>query len=214
MILQPVRSGNRINPWSYLKAMRAGLKKEWSLHHGAFRRLLEWLDEGADSHGAKYLEMRRRLVAYFVRKNCTSVDDLADETLTRVARRLEEEGSIPDPPAHYCYVVAKFVFLEYQRRGSRDQIGLDDRLACALQTEAHPDREIRQKLLDRLDQCLAKLAADHRTLILEYYCGEAREKIAHRRALANSLGLTMNALSIRASRIRERLEACVKTPVG
>jgi len=193
--------------------MRAGLKKDWSLHHGAFRRLLDWLDEGTDSHGTKYLEMRRRLAAYFGRKNCISADDLADETLTRVARRLEEEGSIPDPPARYCYVVAKFILMEYRRRASCTQMGFDDRRSGAQQYEAHPDWESRQKLLDRLDQCLAKLDRDHRALILEYYCGEAREKIERRRALAERLGLTMNALSIRACRIRERLEACVKTPV-
>jgi len=29
--------------------------------------LLEWLDDGIDSQGEKYLEMRRRLVAYFDR---------------------------------------------------------------------------------------------------------------------------------------------------
>jgi DNA-directed RNA polymerase specialized sigma24 family protein len=194
--------------------MRAGLKREWSLHHGAFRRLLDWLDEGADSHGAKYLEMRRRLVAYFGRKSCTAADDLADETLTRVARRLEEEGSIPDPPARYCYVVAKFVFLESQRRADTAQVALDDRSFGALPEGKDPDGESKQKLLDRLDGCLAKLDGDHRELILEYYCGEAREKIERRRALADRLGLTMNALSIRACRIRERLEACVKMPVG
>jgi hypothetical protein len=32
---------------------------------GAFRQFLNWLDEGTDSSGEKYLEMRRRLVAYF-----------------------------------------------------------------------------------------------------------------------------------------------------
>jgi len=192
--------------------MRAGPKREWSLDHGAFRRLLDWLDEGADSHGAKYLEIRRRLAAYFGRKNCMPADDLADDTLTRVARRLEEEGTIADPPARYCYVVAKFVFLEYQRRGSRVDISLEDRPAGALRVEEHRDCESRQSLLDRLDQCLAELDSDHRALILEYYSGEAREKIEHRRALADTLGLSMNALSIRACRIRERLEECVKRP--
>ena len=31
-----------------------------TLTQTAFTRLLEWLDDGVDSHGAKYLEMRRR----------------------------------------------------------------------------------------------------------------------------------------------------------
>ena len=73
---------------------KAELKKNWLLTESSFRQFLNWLNEGVDSDGEKYLEMRRRLVAYFDRKNCSSPDELADETLNRVARRLEEEGSI------------------------------------------------------------------------------------------------------------------------
>jgi hypothetical protein len=70
-----------------------------------------------DSGGQKYLDMHRRLVSYFDHKNCASPRELADETLSRVARRLEEEGSITGAtPAHYCYIVARFVFLEHQRQ--------------------------------------------------------------------------------------------------
>src|SRR5258708_4664773 len=82
--------------------MSARLKRDWLLHEAAFRRFLDWLDEGVDSRGEKYVEIRRRLVSYFARKNCLTPDELADEALTRVARRLEEEGAITDaPPARY-----------------------------------------------------------------------------------------------------------------
>src|SRR5262245_31590503 len=91
---------------------KAEAKSTWRLTEGAFHGLLRWLDEGADSDGERYLEMRRRLVLYFDRKNCRAPDELADETLNRVARRLEEEGSITsDSPAHYCYIVARYVLL-------------------------------------------------------------------------------------------------------
>src|SRR5215470_10746617 len=91
-------------------------KADWSLSESSFARFLEWLDEGENSQGQKYLDMRRRLVTYFDRKNCLSPDDLADETLNRVARRLEEEGEIEsESPAKYCYTVARYVFLESLR---------------------------------------------------------------------------------------------------
>ena len=45
-------------------------KKRWTPTTTAFQRLLAWLDEGVDSRGEKYEEMRRRLVAYFERKRC------------------------------------------------------------------------------------------------------------------------------------------------
>ena len=69
-------------------------KSDWTLSESSFARLLEWLDDGSSTEGQSYLEMRGRLVTYFDRKNCLSPDDLADETLNRVARRLKEEGKI------------------------------------------------------------------------------------------------------------------------
>ena len=42
----------------------------------AFTRLLQWLDDGSDSRGERYLEMRRRLVAYFDRRNRPAADVL------------------------------------------------------------------------------------------------------------------------------------------
>ena len=87
----------------------------------SFTRLLECLDEGSDSRGERYLYMRRRLVAYFDRRNRPAADVLADETFDRVSRTLEESGCIMvTPPARYCYVVARFVLLEDIRRGDRN----------------------------------------------------------------------------------------------
>jgi DNA-directed RNA polymerase specialized sigma24 family protein len=161
--------------------------------------------------------MRRRLVAYFDRKNCLTPEELADETLNRVARRLEEEGEITDAtPAQYCYIVAKFVFLEYLRRGDRDHGSLDDSAvssSAALRraASAEPDDSAAEKevLLDCLDACLQKLEPENRELISLYYHGDQRARIDNRRQQAARLGLTVNALSIRACRIRGRLEACV-----
>src|SRR5215831_7336254 len=97
--------------------MAAGLQRGWSLSQDAFTKLLNWLDEGNDSKGERYLEIRRRLVQYFARKNCLSPDELADETLNRVARRLtEESAAATGSPARYCYILAKFVFLEACRK--------------------------------------------------------------------------------------------------
>jgi hypothetical protein len=197
----------------------AALKKDWILSPGAFQQFLKWLDGGVHSGGESYLEMRRRLVFYFDRRNCASPDDLADETLNRVARRLEEEGAITDAsPAHYCYIVAKFVFLEAVRAPENRKTNLEDltpsaQAASRLTVSALPDTEevAKERRLNCLEVCLRKLAGGHQELILEYYQGEQRAKIERRSQLAERLGLTMNALTIRACRIRTKLELCVKT---
>ena len=200
-----------------ISIQRAERKKDWVLTQSAFQQVLTWLDEGTESGGEKYLEMRRKLVSYFDRKNCTASDELADETLNRAARRLEEEGSITDTtPAHYCYVVAKFVFLEYLRRTERSGASLDAPSAsshAAVKPEAissqNDEAEKEERRLDCLERCLQKLEPESREIIIGYYRGEQRAKIESRRALAEALGVTLNALSIRACRIRDRLEDCV-----
>jgi hypothetical protein len=196
--------------------MSAELKRDWVPTRRAFERLLAWLDEGADSGGQRYLEMRRRLLHYFQRKRCLNPDDLADDTLNRVARRLEEAGQITDvPPARYCYIVAKFVLLEHLRQVDQQpgrQITPMDRPPdlSAGQQEA----ERRERLLECLDRCLRGLAEDDAALILDYYRGERRAKLDMRRRLAAERNLTSNALSIRACRIRDKLEACINACRG
>jgi hypothetical protein len=155
--------------------------------------------------------MRRRLVAYFERKRCLHPDDLADETLNRVARRLEEQGTITDtPPARYCYIVAKFVLLEYLRDPDTRKIQYrdgHDRASDAASEES--DAGDRERVYACLDRCLQALDHVERHLILEYYRGDQRGKIERRRQLAADLKLTANALAIRACRIRDKLEQCV-----
>jgi YD repeat-containing protein len=67
----------------------------------------------------------------------------------------------------------------------------------------------REQHLDCLDCCLQKLPPDQRDLIVEYYRDGHGQRIEQRRAMAKRLGITMNALGIRACRIRSILEACV-----
>jgi DNA-directed RNA polymerase specialized sigma24 family protein len=191
--------------------------KIWVQTPGAFRHLLAWLDQGADSDGERYVEMRRRLVSYFGRKRCVFPDELADETLNRVSRKLEELGAITDAsPAHYCYIVARFVFLEYLRGAEHHQASLDEatgvpdintsRAAAARTDQADAD----ERRFACLDRCLRQLTEYDRVLILEYYSADRGLRIEGRRRLAERLGLTANALTVRACRIRGAVEACVK----
>jgi hypothetical protein len=54
------------------------------------------------------------------------------------------------------------------------------------------------------------LDPDERSMIVNYYQGELRTKIENRKLIAQKLGMTINALSIRACRIRAKLENCVR----
>jgi DNA-directed RNA polymerase specialized sigma24 family protein len=201
-------------------AQQVGQKKERTLTASSFHGLLKWLDEGTDSDGQKYLEMRRRLVAYFDRKNLPNVEELADETLNRVARRLEEEGAIEsDTPAKYCYVVARFVLMEQLRERQKEKTMVEGI------TRQHPHQSVavhvaeqeialKEKMLNCLESCTLQLDPVNHRIITRYYIGKERIKIENRRELAKSLGITMNALSIRACRLRDKLEGCVRQCLG
>jgi len=192
-------------------------QEAWTLTKSSLQRLLNWLDGGVSSDGQSYVEVRRRLREYFERKDCRTPDDLADETLTRVARRLEEEDiTVAETPARYCYIVARFVFLEHLRNLTAQRLVADGSSAIELQpavTSAEDAADApwrRERLLACLEKCIAALDPLNRRIITRYYIGSERVKIDNRRALGESLGLSMNALAIRACRIRTRLEACVR----
>jgi DNA-directed RNA polymerase specialized sigma24 family protein len=162
--------------------------------------------------------MRGRLTSYFVRRGRPLADELADETLSRISKTLEQDGTIMvTPQARFCYVMARFVLLEDIRR-EQQQRRLDHatragagawngRRTELLEAESGATLE---RQLERLDDCLQLLAPDQRDLIVEYYRDTGQRKIARRREMARSLGISLNALALRASRIRTTLESRLK----
>ena len=189
-------------------------QEEPTLTEVAFTRLLAWLDDGTESKGERYLEVRRRLVAYFDRQNRPAPDALADETLNRISKTLEKSGAIATkPPLRYCYVIARFVLLEDLRR-ERRHVRFDDVRHANVVAWPSPDGDggtafVKERRLDCLDRCLRKLRPEQQNLIVDYYGDARRQRIDRRRDLAARLGITMNALAIRAWRIRATLEHCV-----
>ena len=191
---------------------KADLKRAWQPSQEAFERLLQWLDAGRDSDGERYLDIRDRLVRYFARRHCAAPDDLADETLNRVARRLEENGAIEsDTPARYCYIVAKFVLLESVRQRAR-QSALSSAAGDSGVPEPPPDdsAQQRERTFSCLERCLEQCTPFDRQLILDYYGSTSESAPVQRKRLAQRLDLNANSLAIRAYRIRSRLEQCVK----
>ncbi len=184
------------------------------------RKFLNWLDEGKDSDSQRYLEVRRRLELYFDRKNCVAPAELADETLNRVARKLDENGEITEvAPLQYCYITAKSVFLDTLLSEKRTPFyrPLANAISGSLSSQsvslldAGASAEQKKKIADCLDGCLKTLSSTDRDLIVDYYSGQQRGKMERRAALAARLGLTANALSIRASCARQKLELCIQT---
>jgi DNA-directed RNA polymerase specialized sigma24 family protein len=77
----------------------------------------------------------------------------------------------------------------------------------------------KERLLECLNRCLQKLPHESLRLITSYHQGEDGLDKTRRKELAQSLGIPLNALRIRAYRIRVAIEECVgkcreRGPVG
>jgi DNA-directed RNA polymerase specialized sigma24 family protein len=151
----------------------------------------------------KYQQLRRKLVRLFEWRGAWTAEDLADETLTRVARKLGEGARIDGDVEPFARGVARLVFLEFLREQERD-----NRLKSSSPPPSAP--AVNEIDLDCLDRCLEKIAASDRETILGYYADDAAGRIEARRTLATRLGVSPTALRIRALRIRDRLETCLQ----
>src|SRR5437879_4928244 len=69
--------------------------------------------------------------------------------------------------------------------------------------------EEKEREYECLDSCLERLSPGQRELVLQYYQKDKRAKIEGRQRLAEQLGIAVNALRIRAHRIRSLLQQCL-----
>ena len=182
------------------------------LDETAFERLLAWLDPERERAGRRYEDIRLRLIKIFTCRGCHESEDLADETINRVARKLAQVAATYEgDQALYFYGVAHKVYLEYLRKRPARGGGTPPPTPPALTEE---ERAAEEREYECLERCMRGLSPDNRDLVLQYYREEKREKIEHRKLLAARRGIGLNALRIRACRIREALYRCVQTCLG
>lgn len=189
------------------------MKRDWALTQDAFDGLLNWLDADREQAAMKYEAIRLRLIKIFTCRGCTEAEELADETINRVTARVGEVAKgYQGDPAQYFYGVCQNVHHEYRRKANA-QIDLDSVSPLATSpTEALA--EDFEAEYECLESCLERLPAENRELVLKYYQQERRAKIDHRKSLAQELGIAVNALRIRAHRIRLALQKCVQDCLG
>ena len=169
-----------------------------------FKRLLEWLDPDEDTAARKYEKIRRRIIDILQFRGCFEAESLTNATFDRVIAKMPEisESYIGDP-AHYFYGVAKLVLLEWRRKRSKRSIPAA--LAPRLEMEV-PDA-----LNECLTDCLNEISDHNREMLISCYnYDDGSVKARHRVNLAESMGLSLGALQIRAFRVRRAVGECVK----
>src|SRR5262245_43640874 len=181
-------------------------RQKWTLTPESFDKLLVAFGGDRESGGEKYLEIRNNLTRFFEWRGCSFPEDHADETINRIAKKVDEGEEILNPSG-YAMGVARLLLLEIIKNRQREQSALTE---MGTASEVYEESDDGQSRLDCLQKCLQTLSTDNRELILEYYQGEKSEKIQNRKKLLDRLGIPVNTLRMRALRLRERLQSCVE----
>jgi len=190
---------------------RRTTQAQWTLTQEALEKLLACLSPDHDEAAKQYVALGMKIVRYFEKEKIAAAETRADDVLNRVARKVAEGKQIENVTA-YAYRVAYLVFLEAGKEP--DHIEIDPEQGPHIPPEplfedSEPDR--RQNCFD---SCLEKLTSDNRELILGYYREDGRAKIEFRKWLAAKLNISLDALRIRAHRIRKNLEECIAECLG
>ncbi|MFN2482181.1 MAG: RNA polymerase sigma factor [Pyrinomonadaceae bacterium] len=190
-------------------------ESRWLLTQDTFERFLASLDGDRERAGEKYEIARRKLVKFFAWHGSHAPEEHADETINRVARKISEGEKIESLNA-YLLGVARLLLKEVFKQRLRARAALDQ-LPTSETTEPGAEEEddnARRTLRECLRACLQKLAPESRALIADYYEHDRASRIRRRKEIAAGLGIPLNALRIRAHRVRAGLEACVRACAG
>lgn len=179
-------------------------EKNANLTQESFDRLLTWLHPDREAAGRIYEDIRSKLIKCFRAHGCSAPEDLADETINRVARKSSDfvHRYVGDP-ARYFYCVAHYVHLEHLRKDV-EAVELTEDLPMQI------DREDVEPEYECLERCMEHLPARNRELVSKYYQGEKRIKIELRKQLASKLNINLPTLRLQAQRIRAKLKKCIQ----
>lgn len=194
------------------------------MESSALQALLTLLHPDPVEAADAYRRLQLRLVRFF---NLTAASDpqhLADETLGRLARRAvemmtvvptdqandspftEDEQPISHSSAALVFSTARQVLQEDLSRSQPNDKQVREWLA---RTTNAPDtnHEVRQA---NLQSCLSHFSPERRRLLEKYYGWSPSHKAEHHLQLAQSLGLSLDALRNRVLRSRLQLESCIR----
>jgi hypothetical protein len=187
------------------------MKRERDPTPEEFEKLLRWLDDDRDVAGEKYVTLRSRLMRIFVVRGCGDTERLADEVMNRVAVRIDKLVAAYDVPAKCLQGFAENVYKEY-RRVHREESLSEDLAQSRLSDER--DQEALEQQDECLTRCISELSRLESDLFRRYFQEDRHVRIRARKKLGAELGLTANAIRIKAFRIRRQLRHCMELCLG
>lgn len=158
----------------------------------------------------QYRIIRQKVIRYLAANRCYNPEELADETFSRVLRKIDSWQSQNVAFGAFLFGFAKIVARE-RGHGVRGEEQLDDSSPEIIQLAGAswiPDTDPQAEVIEYLQHCLQEMEPEERELIVNYYQGGSQEGDLKRgrQQLADQLGLSIKALRQRAMRLRIKLE--------
>src|SRR3954467_5265548 len=75
-------------------------RRKWALTKEAFAKMLAAFGEDQESAAEKYLEIRSNLMRFFEWRGCPFPEDHADETINRMAKKIDEGEEVRNPSGY------------------------------------------------------------------------------------------------------------------
>jgi DNA-directed RNA polymerase specialized sigma24 family protein len=175
-----------------------------ALTQTALELLLARLHPDRQRAAEAYEMIRKKLIKYFEWQGCSQAEADADETIDRVAKKIDQGEQINDV-MKYAYGVARLIVFEGIKANER-QANLIRQLSYIPSSDATAESEEDQAKRRCMEMCLRGVPRANLEFITRY-C-QSENKTQNKKNLAAELGIKLNALRIRAHRIRMELKKC------
>lgn len=170
-----------------------------------FARFLERLSPDREEAGRLYTRLHHKLAGFLSMKGVSDPVGAADEVIERAAVRIGGGADVPNLGS-YCIGIARNVARERWRNERREE-KVFRRFTESLADDSAEEVERIQSILK---PCFEQLEDRDRQLLVAYCrIPEGLSHAEYRRRLADEMGMSVRALRIHVSRLRDRLEDCV-----
>jgi DNA-directed RNA polymerase specialized sigma24 family protein len=171
-----------------------------------FERLLLCLNSNREKAGEEYLLLWQKMREYFAARGSNHPEELADETVSRLARKIAEGEEVRNI-FKYSYGLARLIWMESLRKPENSQVSLEN--ATVLPFVLKDFLMMKEENACYL-HCLGQLTKKEKELIVEYWELEKDDKHHDaRKHQAEKMGISRTALRIRVLRIKKKLKDCL-----
>ncbi len=171
-----------------------------------FARFLQLLSPDTEEAGRCYTRLHKKLIGFFSMKGLSDPVSAADEAIDRAVLKIDAGAVVPDVDK-YCLGIARNIAKERSRLRQRESTAFHK----FVEDLSNSSADQVERIYKVLKPCFEQLAVEERQLLLAY-CHEiqGRARAEHRRRLAETMKLTLLALRVRVTRLRNSLTDCVR----